>query len=267
MHDEPTAPALGIDLPPWRIRCIARTNLVRGVTVQLDTPLNNPDSENLEIADSGSGLVTATFVQANAARSAKLIGVAESDADDNQKLYVTIRGRTRMWVGGSGSSGAGLTVGSLETGNRIVAKAAEAWSDATLLDVLFDGVEGFGTYIAEAEEGVPTVTITSPADGASFEEGASITFTGTASDPEDGDLSATLDWTSSEDGALVLNDNSFSTSSLSVGVHTITASTEDSAMNEAEDSITINITEPGGGGGGHDDPPGDGGGGIGITIA
>ncbi len=42
----------------------------------------------------------------------------------------------------------------------------------------------------------PTVTIVSPANNANFSSGASIAFSGTATDPEDGNIAASLAWTS-----------------------------------------------------------------------
>src|SRR5206468_8930202 len=66
----------------------------------------------------------------------------------------------------------------------------------------------------------PTAHITAPANNSSFAQGASVTFTGNASDPEDGTLTDTsLVWTSSRDGNIGTG-TSFSTSTLSVGTHT-----------------------------------------------
>jgi len=48
----------------------------------------------------------------------------------------------------------------------------------------------------------PSVTITSPADGATFNSGATISFSGSALDAEDGNLTTSLAWTSSIDGAM-----------------------------------------------------------------
>ena len=47
----------------------------------------------------------------------------------------------------------------------------------------------------------PTVTITAPANGSTFNVGDSVTFSGTATDGEDGTISASLSWSSSLDGA------------------------------------------------------------------
>jgi len=85
----------------------------------------------------------------------------------------------------------------------------------------------------------PTVPITAPADGASFESGASIEFAGTATDPEDGDLTASLVWTSSLDGEIGTG-GSFSTT-LSDGTRTITAEVTDLGGKTGSDSITITV--------------------------
>ena len=90
----------------------------------------------------------------------------------------------------------------------------------------------------------PTVSITSPADGDSFTEGDSITFSGSATDPEDGGLSNTIDWKSSIDGHLGTGD-SITNSSLSVGTHTITGSVTDSFSNDDSDIHTITIVPVG----------------------
>lgn len=89
----------------------------------------------------------------------------------------------------------------------------------------------------------PTVTITAPADATNALPGASVTFTGTATDPEDGNLNAALTWSSSIDGPLGTG-ASISTSSLSNGVHTITASVTDSGSLSSSDTITIDISTP-----------------------
>ncbi|MCI0582611.1 MAG: hypothetical protein L0227_06895, partial [Chloroflexi bacterium] len=74
--------------------------------------------------------------------------------------------------------------------------------------------------------GPPAVALASPPDGASYDEGTAIAFAGSASDAEDGDLSASLVWTSSLDGPIGLGD-SFERSDLSPGQHTIRASVTD----------------------------------------
>ena len=248
LTDEPTAPSLGIDLPVWKVRVTARAPLIEGVVVQIDTPLINEDSDNLQVGDDTSGIVNVTYAQAGAARTGRLIGVALGTVGDNQRGYVALRGAIKMLVSGTGTVGDALTVASQVSGNRLVGIALESWTTTSLIKVLFDGVAGFGTYLATAAEDSPVVNITSPADGAEYEQGDVITFTATATDTTDGDVSASLDWTSDIDGAIATNDASFTKSDLSLGRHLITATAQDSdgPPNEGSDSITITITRAGG---------------------
>jgi len=90
----------------------------------------------------------------------------------------------------------------------------------------------------------PTVSITSPADGSTFDSGVAIPFKGTASDSEDGDLTANLVWTSSIEDGSIGTGGSFSTT-LSDGTHTITAEVTDSSGNETgSTSICITVGTP-----------------------
>ena len=86
---------------------------------------------------------------------------------------------------------------------------------------------------------VSAVTITSPADGTSFDVGSQITFSALSSEPGDN----TSIWTSSIDGLLSNDPDAFVTSSLSVGAHTISLSLRVSGQEIASDSITITINE------------------------
>ena len=90
----------------------------------------------------------------------------------------------------------------------------------------------------------PTVTITSPADGATVGSGASISFAGTATDAEDGDISANLTWTSNLDGSIGSGANFSAT--LSDGTHTVTASVTDSGGNTSSDTVTVTVGDSGG---------------------
>lgn len=94
----------------------------------------------------------------------------------------------------------------------------------------------------------PSVTITSPADGTTVSSGASVSFAGSATDAEDGDITNSLVWTSDLDGQIGTG-GSFS-AILSEGSHTITAVATDSE--NATGSAVVNVTVDGGGTGGGD---------------
>ena len=91
----------------------------------------------------------------------------------------------------------------------------------------------------------PVVTIVSPTNGATFASVAVINFSGTATDTESGNLTASLTWTSSLDGPIG-SGGSFSRT-LSSGTHTITASVTDPGglIGTKTVNITVADTPPG----------------------
>ena len=100
-----------------------------------------------------------------------------------------------------------------------------------------------------ASNDAPQVIISSPANGSEFVDGdtVSISFTGTASDTEDSDLTANLSWSSNIDGALGTG-GSVSTT-LNQGAHTITAEVTDSGdsdganIKSGDASVDITVGE------------------------
>jgi dipeptidyl aminopeptidase/acylaminoacyl peptidase len=73
----------------------------------------------------------------------------------------------------------------------------------------------------------------------SYVQGTSVSFQGSATDPEDGTLTgASLVWTSSEDGQIGTG-TSFTKSNLSVGAHTITLTATDSGALTGTISVSI----------------------------
>jgi hypothetical protein len=135
------------------------------------------------------------------------------------------------------------------TNDQVRAQLRDTADD--LGDAGWDRLYGFGLVdAAEAAAGPanepPSVSITSPADGASFDSGFAILFEGTASDPEEGDLTDDLVWTSSIQGKIGEGDNFSRT--LSDGSHLITASVTDSGGEGGSASVSITVgdgpTEP-----------------------
>ena len=90
----------------------------------------------------------------------------------------------------------------------------------------------------------PVVTISSPINGSQFMQGDPVAFSGSATDPEDGNISSVMTWESSIDGPLGIGPNIIA-SSLSQGVHTITASAIDSAQLSNSSSIDISVNVAG----------------------
>lgn len=87
----------------------------------------------------------------------------------------------------------------------------------------------------------PSATIGAPDDGAVFSEGEEITFEGSGSDPEDGELTgSSLAWTSDVDGRLG-EGGTVSRDDLSPGSHTITLTAVDRWSAPASDAVEIEV--------------------------
>jgi hypothetical protein len=86
----------------------------------------------------------------------------------------------------------------------------------------------------------PTLTLSAPLNGAAFQVGQTVALSGTASDTEDGNLTASITWSSSINGALGTG-GSLNVTTLTGGVHTITATVNDSmgGTRSATASITV----------------------------
>ena len=130
------------------------------------------------------------------------------------------------------------------------------WNSGNALVLL---VTGSGARIAEAFDGSPSgapllhvavdapgtdfppsLTQLRPGDHAMFSVGQSVSFGATASDPESGDVTSSLTWTSSRDGPIG-SGGSFARSNLSAGIHTITATAHDAGGQTASASFAIQI--------------------------
>lgn len=106
------------------------------------------------------------------------------------------------------------------------------------------GVLNVASAIAgSAANTAPTVTIASPASDASFAFGSAVTFSGTATDLQDGTITPSLVWTSSLQGALGTG-GSFVRSDLVAGTHVITASATDAGSLTTVSTRSITIAAP-----------------------
>lgn len=86
----------------------------------------------------------------------------------------------------------------------------------------------------------PVVTITNPVNTASYPQGAAITFTGSATDTQDGTLTSSLQWSSTIDGNIGTG-GSFSRT-LSIGTHTIRATVMDSGGLSTTSQVTMTVS-------------------------
>lgn len=91
---------------------------------------------------------------------------------------------------------------------------------------------------------VPTVTIASPASGSVYTAGETISFAGSATDPDDGAVTGdALAWTSDLDGQLGTG-GSVARSDLSAGTHTVTLTATDTQGGQGSASVTVEVNQP-----------------------
>lgn len=88
----------------------------------------------------------------------------------------------------------------------------------------------------------PTVTISSPANGANVTAGSSTTFTGSASDTQQGNMSSSIVWRSSLDGPI--GTGASVSRALTTGTHAITATVTDSGGLTTQRGITVYVVAP-----------------------
>ena len=100
------------------------------------------------------------------------------------------------------------------------------------------------TIVVTAAAGTPSVTIASPGSGTTITAGATVTFEGSATDPEDGDITGNaLVWSSSVDGQIGTGP-SVTKNDLSAGPHVVTLTATDAAGETGSTSITLTINQP-----------------------
>jgi hypothetical protein len=102
----------------------------------------------------------------------------------------------------------------------------------------YSNVGGAQTQAVSANT-APSVSIGSPSNNSSTVSGAAITFSGSASDAQEGNITSSMKWTSSIDGQIGTG-GSFSRS-LSAGTHTITATVTDAVGLSSSSRVTVTV--------------------------
>ncbi|MGI9038054.1 MAG: leishmanolysin-related zinc metalloendopeptidase [Gemmatimonadota bacterium] len=160
-----------------------------------------------------------------------------NDPDDG-----ALTGAALVWTSnldGPIGTGATFSRNDLSGGSHLIALTATDDDGAIGADTVSLTIMGAGT-------GVVTITApTAQSNGAprTVTVGTAVTFTATATDPEEGALTgAALVWSSNVDGQIDTG-TSFSTSSLSAGLHTVTLTATDSDFNEVK-AVVLVIVKP-----------------------
>ncbi|MFQ5529103.1 MAG: hypothetical protein ACE5FP_02015, partial [Gemmatimonadota bacterium] len=144
-----------------------------------------------------------------------------------------ITGAALVWTSdldGVIGTGTAFSTTTLSGGVHLITLTATDSEGAAGTDVISFTITGGGT---------PIVSITAPVNQGSGAPhtvfvAANVTFTGTGTDPEDGALTgAAMVWESNVDGQIGTG-VSFSTTTLSAGMHTVTLTGTDTDLNEAK---------------------------------
>src|SRR5262249_16031009 len=152
----------------------------------------------------------------------------------------TLPGAALAWsssLDGALGTGNSLQISTLKRGAQVITLTATDNKGAT-------GTAHVGVSIVQAGNHPPVASIFAPAAGTAVFSGTSVTFTGGATDVEDGTLAGSaLAWSSNRDGALGTG-ASITTSSLTVGAHTIRPTATDARGDSSAAEIGITILAP-----------------------
>lgn len=125
---------------------------------------------------------------------------------------------------GNGNDHASFTLAAAQWGTLL------AWKPNATLTIEY----------TQATANPPALNILAPASGSTVLQADPVTFEATASDVEDGDLTAAIQWTSSKNGPIG-SGGSFVTNTLSAGSHVITATVVDADGNTASKTINLSV--------------------------
>jgi hypothetical protein len=177
----------------------------------------------------GPGVAITAPADGTTVAAGAAVGFAASanDAEDGDLSAAILWSSSLVGPLGSGAS---LALTSLPAGTHLVT--------ASVTDS--GGLSGKAT-VTVTVDARPIVTIASPSNNLTVKAGTPIAFVASATDLEDGNLSARLTWTSSKEG--VLGTGASLTRALKTkGTHVITASVTDSAGAVGQAQLQIRVT-------------------------
>ena len=190
-------------------------------TANIAPPVNNPPAVAITAPETGSSFLSGSAIT--------FTGAATDVEDGNRTANLIWTSSIDGQIGTGGSFSKVLSLGTHTITAAVTDSGGKTASDSI-------------TVVVKPANNAPLVTITAPAPGSGFSYNSSILFTGSASDVEDGNIAASLVWTSSINGQIGTG-GSFS-KVLSPGTHSITASATDSGGRTATASLTVTVLNP-----------------------
>lgn len=174
--------------------------------------------------------ITAPATESTFSDQATIAFSADADDDEDGDLSSSIEWSSNL----DGNLGSGASISTrLSAGSHTITASVTDFgnkSASTSIEL---------TITESVTNSAPAIEITSPEADSSFNDETTITFSATATDPEDGNLSESLEWSSNLDG--VLGYGSEITAVLSAGEHTISVSVTDSEGETSVETIQLEI--------------------------
>jgi hypothetical protein len=126
--------------------------------------------------------------------------------------------------------------------------AMPTFCDTTQLSLEADDISGIESLYPPSGGGgsspntAPSLTVSSPANNASFLDTALISFNASASDTQDGNLTGSIRWTSSLLPGITLGTGGSFARTLPIGTHLLTATVTDSGNLSASKTVTVVVS-------------------------
>ena len=209
-------------------------------------------------ADQADSEPTSLFIQGEASNNARSFRNTREDITLRPRTVSSVSWIPDPWITAGEAGPAQLTPDISGVVQEIINRPG--WESGNSAAFLLDGTgrrraESFegapsGAPLLEIEYNVtnepPTVMVTLPVDRDAFSQGETITFTGTGTDKEDGNLGPNIEWSSDIVGASIGTGGTIMRDDLQVGLHTITATVQDSGGLIDSEQITITVFPSGG---------------------
>jgi hypothetical protein len=191
------------------------------VNITIDPPFNNPPVLNVSAPSEGASFAVGAAVSLSA---------TATDTEDGNIANGVAWSSSRDGALGTGAS---LSISTLTAGAHVITASITDSGGKS-------ATQTRNITVAVPNNTQPTIAATAPLNGSAHGVGQTVTLTATANDAEEGNLTANIAWSSSRDGSLGTG-GTRNITTLTGGIHTITATVNDSMGGTASLTRTINV--------------------------